>query len=350
MYRQRFLLLFLLFVFPTSSNYALDSFSFGSGGTASSASSLYSLEGVSGELGGSELTGTSYNAWPGLLYTQMADTPAAPTFTNVSNDYDKLLIQLDTGGNASDAEFAIAISDDNWVTTEYVQSDNTVGAVLGDEDWQSYTAWGSGTGEYIIGLNTNTTYKVKVKARQGWFTEGPWGPEASAATAALTLSFDIDVSSTDTETSAPYTVDLGNLTPGSVTTATDKIWIDLTTNANTGGYVYVLGENQGLVSSTVGHTISAVTGNLTGQQEGFGVRADTTAQSSGGPLVALSPYDNSGEVVGTVPATPEELFSSSGAEIIDGRGSILVKAKISDITPSGSDYTETITLVAAGIF
>lgn len=350
MYKTSYLLALLLFVFPASNNYALDSFSFGSGGTASSSTSNYALEGISGEVGGDDLTGSSYNSLTGLLYTQMADTPAAPTLTNVSSDYDKLLLQIDTGGNASDAEFAVAITDDNWTTTYYVQSDNTVGVSLESEDWQTYTAWGGASGENIIGLTPSTTYNVKVKARQGSFTEGPWSAEASASTVAHTLSFDIDVASTDIETSAPYAVALGDLTPGSITTATDKIWLDLSTNSNSGAYVYVLGENQGLLSSTVGHTIAAITGNLTGQQEGFGIRSDTTAESSGGPLAAVSPYNNSGEVVGTLPSTPEAIFSTSGSEISGGRGSILVKAKISDITPAGFDYTETITMVAAGLF
>lgn len=347
--RKRALVFAFLFVFPASGNYSLKSFSVGGGGSEGSASNNYSAEMVIGEIGGSELDGGTYKSWPGLIYTQMANTPGAPTFSNAANYYNKLNLIIDEQNNPSDAQFAIAISTDDFVTTNYVQSDNTVGNTLGSEDWQTYTDWGGGSGEFVVGLTPATTYKVKVKARHGNYTEGPWGPEASASTSGLTLSFDIDVSSSDSETGAPYTVSMGNLNPGNIVTATDKIWVDLSTNANSGGAVYLYGSTTGLFSSTVSYTIAGYSGNLSSVNEGFGLRSNSATQSSGGPLSAVSPYNGSNEVVGTIATTPQTVYSST-APLVDGRGSLLVKAKINALTPAATDYSDSLVLIAAGIF
>ena len=344
------LFLFMLFAFPASSNYSLDTYGFGSGGTAESSSSNYSISAETGELSGDRASSNNYIGLPGLISTQLANTPSAPSFTNVSNDTNKLLLIVNTSSNPSDAEYAIAITDDAWVTTRYVQNDNTVGGTLGAEDWQTYVGWGSGSGEYVVGLDANTEYTVKVKARQGNYTEGPWGPEASASTTDLSISFDIDVSASDSETAAPYLVDIGILTAGSVTTATDKIWIDLDTTADSGAYVYVAGDNGGLTSSTQAYTIGAYSGDLSGQGEGFGLRTASVAESSGGPMAAVSPFDGASNNIGGPTTALNEILSSSVAPITGGRASLELKAKINTVTPAGSDYSEVITLVAAALY
>lgn len=343
-------LLFFLLAFPASSHYKLDTYGIGSGGGIGT-STTYKSETVSGEQSGAIGDGTTYNLWPGLIFTQTANTPTAPTVTNPSNFYNKLLLVINQAGNASDATYSIAVSTDNFATvTNYVQSDGTVGATLGAEDWQTYTNWGGGSGEYVIGLSPNTTYYFKVQAQQGLYTEGPWGPVASLATSSLSLSFDIDVSSIDEETAAPYAVSLGTLAAGSVVTSTDKIWIDLTTNAVGGGVVYVYGNSGGLLSSSTGHTISGVSADLTSISEGYGIRSLSAAQSSGGPLVAQSPYNGASENVGTVTTTAAPIYGSSSTAVTSGRGSLAVKAKIQNLTPSASDYSETVTFIAAGTF
>lgn len=341
----------LLFVlaFPASTTYGLKSYSFGAGG-GTAESSTYKGEYSTGEVAGAPAEGSTYNAWPGMVFTQFANVPPAPTFTNPSNYYNKLQIVVQTGGNPTDTTYAIAISTDNFTTTNYVQSDNTIGATLGAEDWQTYANWGGGTGEFIVGLDPDTTYYVKVKSEQGLYTEGPWGPVASVATSGLTLSFDIDVSATDQETAAPYSLDLGSLTSGSVITSTDSIWVDLSTNATAGGSIYVYGSSGGLYSASSGHTIAGVSADLSVTSEGFGLRSTSVAESSGGPLAAQSPYDGASDNVGTVTTTAQTLYNSTAAPIVSGRGSFVVKAKSNTITPAASDYTETITLIATGSF
>ena len=307
-------------------------------------STNFKAEGTTGEIGGA-LSSTNFRANSGLIIVQQANTPGVPTLTNGASWYNKLNLIIDTANNPSDTLYAIAITDDNWVTTEYVQNDGTVGSTLGIEDYQTYTAWGSGTGEYVIGLTAGTTYKVKVKANQGDFTEGPYGPEDSAATEALSLSFDIDVASTDTETAAPYTVSMGQLTIGGITTATNKVWVDIDTNAESGGFVYVYDQYAGLRSSNANHTIDSASTNLSSATEGFGVRSDSVSG-----LTAVSPYAGSGENVGILDSTVRELYHSSYAPVSNGRASLVIKTKTSNVTPSANDYTDTLTFISAATF
>lgn len=335
--------LFLFVTFPSSSNYTLRSFEFGAGGESMS-STNYKAEGTLGEIAGSG-SSTNFKMGSGLQYVQMAHTPGAPTLVNTATNYNKLRLTINNGNNPSDTLFAVAISSDNWTTTKYVQNDNTVGNSLGLEDYQTYAQWGSGTGEDIIGLDPNLTYRVKVKAKQGLHTEGPYGPEASAATSPLTISFDIDVSPNDQETSAPYAVSLGDVNLGSVTTANDKIWLDFATNADSGGFIYIYSSNSGLKSSTLNHTISSSTTNLATISEGFGIRVNSVTN-----LTAQSPYDGSSDNVGVVDTTVREILGSNNAPVTSGRGSLLVKVKTSNTTPSANDYSDILTLIASSVF
>lgn len=336
---------FLIFSFPASTNYQLKDFGYGGGGTANSASTNYAIEGITGEQGEDQLQGTTYDLGPGLEFTNQANVPTAPTFTNPSNYYNKLKIVINTASNPSDTKFAIAISADNFASdTRYVQNDDTVGSTLGSEDYQTYANWGGASGELIIGLLSNTTYTVKVKAMQGSFTETGWGPTASAATVTPALTFDIDVAATDTDNSVT-TLDLGSLPSGTVVDSSDKIWVDFVTNGESGGRVYVYGSNAGLLSSRAAYTISAVTGNLTALTEGFGAQGSTATNG----LSEATLYDQTGNTVGTIDTAIREIFTAT-APTTSGRGSFLLKAKSSAVTPAASDYTETLTVVASASF
>lgn len=339
-----------LFAFPASTNFKLKSFEFGGGGGTVS-SENYNAEGTVGEVAGT-MDSENYQANGGLQFVQQANTPGAPTLTNDSNWYNKLKIVINESGNPSETTYAIAISDDNFVTTEYVQNDNTVGLTLGSEDFQTYVQWGSTSGEEIIGLTPGTTYKVKVKARQGSYTESPLGPESSAATVNPSLSFDIDIGgvSDPGNTAPPYQISVGNLLPGAVTTTGNRIWVDVETNAQAGAYVYIYDQYGGLRSTNVNYTISSVSNDLGSVSEGFGLQAETIGQTSGGPLAKMSPYNGADDSVGIVNTTIRELFSTTASPITGGRGSFLIKSKIGTTTPASTDYTDTLTLISSATF
>ena len=341
--------MFIFLSMPASTNYQLKGYSFGGGGTDDSTSTNYRLNAVAGETSTTEVTSTNYSLGSGLNYVQQANVPVAPTFTNPASYYNKLDIIINESGNPSDATYAIALSDDSFTTTYWVQSDNTISLTLGIEDYQTYASWGGATGTTITGLKYSTTYEACVKAMQGRFTETKLGPCSSAATVGPTLVFDIDVSATDSETAAPYQIAMGDLTTGSVTTASDLIWVDYETNAETGGVVFVEGSSTGLTSTTAGSTITSVSGDLASLSSGFGIQGSSVAQTSGGPISFVSPYNGAAENVGITDTTIRELLTSS-ASVIGGRASFSVKAKSETLTPAGTDYSETLTFVAAGTY
>lgn len=337
--------LLLFFVLPASTNYQLKDFGYGGGGTGNSTSSNYAIEGIVGEQNAGKLSGSTYDLGPGLQFTNQANVPPAPTFTNPSNYYNKLKIVLDTGDNSSDTKFVIAISTDSFVSdTRYVQNDDTVGATLGSEDYQTYINWGGAGGTLVIGLLPGTTYQVKVKAMQGKFTETGYGPTASAATVNPQMTFDIDVAAADVDNSVS-SIALGSLVASTVVDSTEKIWVDFITNGETGGRVYLYGSNAGLSSTRAAYTISAVTGNLTALTEGFGAQGSTATNGLSEAML----YDQTGNTVGIVDTSIREIFTIA-APTTNGRGSFLLKAKSSTVTPAAGDYTETLVVIASASF
>lgn len=167
----------LFAVQPTTTNYTLEDYGFGNGG-GTTGTGNYSVEGIAGELSGQDTSTANYGLGSGLLEAQQANVPTL-TLSNPGNYSNKLLVIVGTQGNPSDALFMIAISSDSFATTYYVQSDGTIGATLGFEDYQTYAAWGGASGSEITGLTGNTAYEVKARAYTGEFTETGYGPTSS---------------------------------------------------------------------------------------------------------------------------------------------------------------------------
>lgn len=336
-------------VMPTSSNYTLNNYSTGSGGVGNAGSTNYQLNATTGEVSNQESTSTNFKTRSGNNNLQQAHVPTSPTFDNPANYYNKLHFAVAPGANASDTKFAIAISSDNFASTQYIQNDNTVGAVLGIEDYQTYAAWGSASGQLVTGLIYNTAYKIKVKSFKGSFTETEFGPTAAASTVPLSITFDIDVSAADTETAPPYATSFGSLLPAAVTNTPEKIWIDLATNAESGAIVYVTSANGGLKSTGNGFTITSASADLTAASTGFGAQGSSVAQTSGGPLSIVAPYNVAAQNVGILNSTIRAIFSSS-TPITAGRGSFQLKAKAAALTPAATDYQDTLTITTAASF
>lgn len=182
---------------PTSEHYELRTYGFGAGGITDASSSAYGMIGIAGEQAGNTATSSAYQSQPGLIFTQQANLPPAPTFTNPGSTYNRLKLVINPASNPEDGTFAVAITGDNWITTQYVKSDLTVGETLTNSDWMTYDDWGAALGRTITGLDADTTYRVKVKARSGDFTETGWSAVASAATVTPSLTFGISSGSID---------------------------------------------------------------------------------------------------------------------------------------------------------
>lgn len=118
---------------------------------------------------------SAHSATAASIYT-LANTPTAPTVTQIYGGPDRLNVIINVNSNPAPTEFAIY----NSTLAQYVQADGTNGA---SAVWQNYAIWGGAVGIDNTGLNAGTSYTYMVKARNGDNTETAMGPGASATTA-----------------------------------------------------------------------------------------------------------------------------------------------------------------------
>jgi hypothetical protein len=339
--------LLLVASLPASTHFQLNSYGIGSGGTAKSTSTTYGVNGTAGEQAGSA-SSTNYKVGAGEAYLKQANEPNL-TLTNPSNWYDKLSLVVSPNNNPTDATYLVEISTDGFTTIDYVQDDFTVGTTITSTDYMTYAALGGASGVTLRGLTPNTVYSVRAAALRGPFTESGFGPTVSASTSATQMSFNIGVSPTYAITSPPYAVSIGSLLAGTVETATNEIWLTVSTNADSGALIFGDGQYGGLNSTSTGHLISSASTDLSTASEGFGEQETSVGQTSGGPMTEISPYNVTGTNVGQDYTSLDEWFSAS-SPVTAGYGGISLKAVSSTLTPSATDYTETLTAVAAGSF
>jgi hypothetical protein len=332
---------------PTSTNFKIEEYGFGSGGVASASSTNFLLYGLTGEVETGSPSSTNFIALPGLNYTLQPNIPA-PTITNPSNFYNKLNVVVNNGGYPSDTTFAIQIASNSGTFSQnvyYVQADHTLGL---SPVWQTYASWSSGSGFTMIGLFPGTTYYARTAAKRGTYQQGPWSATAFAATANPTLTFSLETTS---QSVPPFSVNIGTIIPGSITTSSDKVTATITTNATGGGLVYLYGTNNGLKSTYAGnYTITSSSNDLSAALEGYGARGTTVTQTSGGPMQLISPYNGSSQNVGIIDTAKRTLADSTSAPVTNGQVSFELKAKAKDTTPSALDYTDTLTVIATGSF
>ncbi|MBL8122070.1 hypothetical protein JNM87_04960 [Candidatus Saccharibacteria bacterium] len=326
---------------PSSTNYTLKTYNIGTGGGTSTSGS-YGLQGQAGVQAGTTQS-SSYTSVGDGRGVVNANVPPAPTFTNPSSYYDKLKLVLATGNNPTDTKFLIAISNDNFVTTLYVQTDNSIGSSQALTNYQTYAAWGGASGFNIVGLSASTTYKVKVKALQGSFTGSAYGPTATAATVAPSVSFSVATTLTGTP---PFNVAFTNLTPGTVVNGNADGLVGLTTNANNGGTVYVRDQSTGLYSNVENATLASASADLAVASSGYGAQITSTSQVSGGPFMSQSPFNGVGSNVGGLTTSLQPLLSTAGP-VTTASGTLRLMAKADVLTPIATDYIDNVTLVAA---
>jgi len=335
---------------PSTINYMLNSYGFGSGGTAGSSTSTYSLEGISGEVSGQTITTSTYGLKPGYVETQQANVPKV-TLTNPGSYYDKLKFIIDQQNNPTDALYALQVCVGSDFTPAgscssflYVQADDTLGAALTTSNYLTYTAWGGAGGANIIGLSPSTTYYIRAKATQGKYTESAYGPSSNAATVGQSISFCLY---TGASCGSGNSTSFSGLVAGTPATSSPSINLTFSTNANSGGNVYIYSAN-GALKSTVAPSspITSASGatDLSVAASGYG--AQITSATS---LTKLSPYDGSSNNVGGVLTTINPILTSA-SPVVSGSATFNLQAKAANTTPAAPDYSDVVTVIAAAIF
>lgn len=335
-------LMSLLAVLPTSTNYSLKAYDLGgSGGETSSAN--YLLNGSTESQSGNPGLSSSYEMGSGVTTNEQSNVPPAPIFTNPNSYYDRLLLQLSTGNNPSDTKYAIAISNNNFTTTQYVKSDHSVGSTLTAVDYQTYTAWGGGSGFLVLGLQPGTGYSVKIKAYQGNFTESAYSPVAVVATVQPYITFTV---ATTVNPTPPFAIGFSGLVLNTVFSTDADASLGLSTNALYGGNIYIKGSNNGLRSLEKSYTIASSSADLNVVSKGYGAVVTSIGQTNGGPFVAAAPYNGAGNTVGSITSSLQEI-AGTGSPISGATLIARIKAKTDINVPASTDYSDVLTFVAA---
>ncbi len=176
-----------------------------------------------------------------------------------------------------------------------------------------------------------------------------------------TISFDLDVSLTNSETGAPYLLPLGTLTTAQASNSDNStiksIWVDIDTNGVGGAAVTVLSSNGSLKStSTPADTIPSTTGAMSAGVARYGLCVGSVTQGSGGPLTKASPFNGTTcaathtNDVGAVTTSAQNILTTGGAAIVGGRSEIRVNAENSVTTGAHPDYSDTLTFIVTGTF
>jgi len=327
---------------PSTNTYKLNSYGFGSGGTSNSSTGNYSLEGITGEISSQADSTGSYTLKPGYVETQQANVPKV-TLSNPSNYYDKLLFVIDQQDNPTDALYALQVSTVSNFSSgiTYVKSDHTLGASLTVSDYQTYSSWGSGSGTTIIGLTPGTTYYIRAKATQGKFTESAYGPSSNAATSAQSISFCLFAGASCGSGSS---TSFSGLIAGNVSNSSPNLGVTFATNADSGGSIYIYSTGKLQSTAIPSGTINSATADLSVASSGYG--AQITSATS---LTKISPYDGSANNVGIL-STIIKTILDTASPVASASATIQLQAKASNTTPAASDYSDTVTVIAAARF
>jgi hypothetical protein len=182
-------------------------------------------------------------------------------------------------------------------------------------------------------------------------------------TVSTTLTFDLDTyatSTTNTKTSAPYSVSLGNLSTTQASNSDESyinaIWFDLSANTPGGTIVSVSSANGALKSiSKPTDSIPSATGTMAPSVANYGL-CDKRNDVVSGTFNKVSPFNGAtcttGHVntVGAVTTGTQTIYNSGGAPITSARAEIMVNAENSVTTPAHTDYSDTLDFIATSTF
>jgi hypothetical protein len=360
-----------------STNYRIVDSTLDSGGGVSTGTNFDLLASLGNPTADARLTSTTYAIGSGfpngiqanvpLLRCAEANTNSGSTvclnFPNANGAqgecgtpgcYDRIKFEIDHQNNPIDALYLVSLLNTTTATQYYLQSDHTIATTYDIADYMTICAHEgkdirSGSGCAILsdplwdvdlqstniyGLTPGHTYEVRVRALNGDFTESMYSPAITETLEYPVLTMDLDIgTSSSVDNSAPYSVPFGTLELNTVKTATDRIWLDLNTNLVNGVNLYVRDQNSGLNDGA--STLGSDSEDLDVDPDadgGYGLKIDTSTQTSLGPIQRGSTYNTlNTNQVGALTTSNALIFftDTTGVNkgpIAGGRVSISVKA------------------------
>lgn len=147
---------------------------------------------------------------------------------------------------------------------------------------------------------------------------------------------------------------LGSLSSGSVTTSPTPRTATVNTNAKNGWNVWARDSNTGLSSASAPYTIASTTpgvnSTLVAGTEGYNFGATSSQVGGTGTITVAAPFVGAGAGQGGGLNTALATIASSNGTANTAVLTLRNNAAISASTPAASDYTDTITIVGAGLF
>ncbi|HMI09730.1 MAG TPA: hypothetical protein VK497_05040 [Candidatus Saccharimonadales bacterium] len=147
---------------------------------------------------------------------------------------------------------------------------------------------------------------------------------------------------------------LGTLTTSSVTTSPTPRTATVNTNAKNGWMVWSKDLNTGLTSATASYTIGSTTpgsnSTLVAGTQGYNTGITSSQVGGSGTLTVAAPFVGTGAGQGGGLDTTLRTLASSNGTADTAVLTIKNNAAISPITASASDYTDTLTVIGAGLF
>lgn len=149
---------------------------------------------------------------------------------------------------------------------------------------------------------------------------------------------------------------LGTLSSGSVISGSGT-GITITSNSAGGWNAWVKSTSAGIVSANASKTIAttgtidAAPSTLSSGTEGYVLDTDlTTDAASGGTVTIDAEYNGTTTSQGGTLSTSFQPIASSNGTANGDVITLIPRVAISGVTPAASDYTDTLTVVGAGIF
>ncbi len=213
----------------------------------------------------------------------------------------------------------------------------------------------------FTGTSTLTTSASATNNNSGTVTTRATGPStidsgsyATATIAGDQITVTASVNQTFSFALSGTTDALGTLTTGSVSVSPTPRVATVNTNAKNGWYVWAKDASTGLNSASAAYTIGSTTpgsnSTLSAASEGYNTGVTQTQVGGSGTVTVAAPFVGGATGQGGGLNTTFAPLASSNGTANNAALTLTNNASISSTTAAASDYTDTITVVAAGLF
>lgn len=317
----------------------------------------------------------------GIALLAVTNTASAAALTQVSVRFDRMKAATATTGtvcakSASTGQTSVSVTFPTSYTVSATTANwttNTTAAAwpTGATAWPSIGATAtSATGQVVTwssgSLTAGNLYcfnwtnsAALTTAAAGTYT-GSVATNIDSATSYATATIADDqivvsasVAPTFTFALSANTDNLGQLSTGSVSSSPTPRTATVNTNAKNGWYVWAKDANTGLNSAAAAATIASTTpgtnSTLTAGTEGYNTGV-TSAQAGGSGTLTVATAFVGGTAKGGGLNTSLQTLASSTGTANNAVLTLTNNAAISSTTAAATDYTDTITVVGAGLF